>query len=379
VLLNATFSKHDSILRSIVTLSMPSGILCLVVAETFFRLVLPASQTPVTRLAPGPEGIYLYDIDGPRTGVTTVGPWARHRRSWRINNAGWRSDIDYFPAGARRRPLIAIVGDSYIDARQVEPKASIAGVLRRQMAGAAEVYGFGISGAPLSQYLQTSRYVDREFSPDVLVVMVVHNDLDESLRTFMVRRAFWQIEPSRGSFAIVPPDLGSHPWRKTAGRLLLHSALFRYAYLNLGGQGLFSAGTRADVYARLAADPRAYSQLQRDIISAIDFLVGRFQEATFAGRLLFMIDAPRADLYGGPEEFKNVVWMNEAVSAACSARGIPLLDLTEAFTESYRATGVPLSSVEDYHWDETGHRVAAEALRAFLTARRALPGQTTSR
>jgi hypothetical protein len=102
---------------------------------------------------------------------------------------------------------------------------------------------------------------------------------------------------------------------------------------------------------------------------AADFLIGHLAEESAQGGLVFMVDGPRADLYGGPARFRDTKWMNEALAESCAKRGIPLLDLTEPFAAWYRDTGERLNDDDDYHWNETGHRVAAQALARFLRER----------
>ena len=54
--------------------------------------------------------------------------------------------------------------------------------LREKLHSQFDVYGFGKSGAPLSQYLQMTRYVIKHFDPEIIVINVIRNDFDESLR-----------------------------------------------------------------------------------------------------------------------------------------------------------------------------------------------------
>ena len=44
----------------------------------------------------------------------------------------------------------------------------------------SEVYRFAISGAPLSQYLHILRHEVLKYSPDLVVINLVHNDFEQS-------------------------------------------------------------------------------------------------------------------------------------------------------------------------------------------------------
>ena len=53
----------------------------------------------------------------------------------------------------------------------------------------AEVYQFGMDGAPLSQYLHVLRREVVKYQPDIVVVPLTHNDFDESYRFLKTRYA----------------------------------------------------------------------------------------------------------------------------------------------------------------------------------------------
>ena len=76
-----------------------------------------------------------------------------HRR---VNNAGWVNDQDYEHQDVT--PLLAIIGDSYIEAMMVPYEQTVYGRLANTLEGRLRVYSFGASGAPLSQYLIWARH-----------------------------------------------------------------------------------------------------------------------------------------------------------------------------------------------------------------------------
>ena len=119
----------------------------------------------------------------------------------RTNNYGFVSNIDYDPT--KTTPLIAIIGDSYIEAAMVPYEQTGAGRLAKQLQDGARVYSFGASGAPLSQYLAYAEYVGKEFHPDVLVILVVDNDFDESLLKYKLWPGFHYFEEdAQGNYSI---------------------------------------------------------------------------------------------------------------------------------------------------------------------------------
>ena len=63
----------------------------------------------------------------------------------RVNNAGWVNDQHYRQQD--ETPLLAVIGDSYIEALMVPYDKTLYGRLARSLAGRLRVYSFGASGA----------------------------------------------------------------------------------------------------------------------------------------------------------------------------------------------------------------------------------------
>ena len=167
-------------MKSFVSITIPTLVLVVAILEAIFWTIVPASRPPQACFDRA-SNIYKF-CPGQGSGVATRGKLARSASTWRINNEGWNSPIDYQSKSERRR--IAVIGDSYIEALNVDIAESYPFLLSTALGVDYEVYSFGISGAPLSQYLNLSRYVVSEFDPDVLIFNVVHNDFEESIRKY---------------------------------------------------------------------------------------------------------------------------------------------------------------------------------------------------
>jgi len=96
-----------------------------------------------------------------------------------VNNYGFLNDQDY--SSENKSPLLAVIGDSFVEAAQVENRNTIHGILSRDSVGRGRVYSFGTSGSPLSTYLVYADYAVNVFHATELVFIVVGNDFDESL------------------------------------------------------------------------------------------------------------------------------------------------------------------------------------------------------
>jgi hypothetical protein len=174
-----------------------------------FRLVWVASDVPATafvdgvvRHAPNQSGIWRVqdEIAAPH----------------RINGQGWNSGIgDYSVARRPGVPRIAIVGDSFVEAFQVRYDRSVGERLAANLGrdgGPVEVYRFGISGAPLSQYLQIIEHEVVRYRPDWIVVVIIHNDFGESYK-FQSGRYTSSFLKLRVEAGRVTGEIPPVPWR----------------------------------------------------------------------------------------------------------------------------------------------------------------------
>jgi hypothetical protein len=336
------------------------------ILELTFTFIIPASQFPYYYYDQN-DRILRYATTEQREGVVTIGYLAQQRTRWRINKAGWNSDIDF---GETKRNLrIAVIGDSYVEALQVNVGDSLAGQLRRMVSPEIEVYDFGISGAPLSQYLQMARYARAHFNPDILVVNVVHNDFDESLCS-VKRTAGMLCLEVEGDSVREAPILPYQP--NPVLRMARHVALFRYVTVNLKliawfQQAFVSNRTNAQYNANI--DVQEVRSNESRIKQATDYVLKKLQLENEGKPVVFLIDAPRKDIYAGTLAHSNVLWLNELLRTKCREFGFDVIDLTEEFARLFEAHHVHFESEYDWHWNELGHKTAAGKLYDHLSAR----------
>ena len=93
-----------------------------------------------------------------------------------VNNDGFINDENY--AETDPRPLLAVVGDSYVEAAMVPNGKTFYRRLAEKLKQNGRVYSFGASGAPLSQYLVWAQYAAQKYRPAGLAIVVVGNDFD---------------------------------------------------------------------------------------------------------------------------------------------------------------------------------------------------------
>src|SRR5262245_41536929 len=191
----------------------------------------------VLRFLPVPTGLATVPVtaDSPVYHFTPNRDWI-FSRDWdlalanrgRSNNVGFINDQDYRKHGDN--PLLAVVGDSYVEAAMVHYPDTLQGRLAKSFEGELRVYSFAASGAPLSQYLIWARHAVKDYGASALMLNLACNDFYESLPMYNTAPGFWHYVPDSNQvlhlllFEFHPSSLR---------RLVRASALLRYLVINL--------------------------------------------------------------------------------------------------------------------------------------------------
>ncbi|MEA2954511.1 MAG: hypothetical protein QOJ96_4031 [Alphaproteobacteria bacterium] len=358
-------SRRRDLILSLAT-SVVSLVLFLALIEIVLRFLPVTSafgSVPVTSESP------IFHFAPNRPYVTSLG-WDLHSiNRGRVNNVGFVNDQDY-----RRDdplPLVAVIGDSFIEARLVPYAQTLQGHLAETLAGKFRVYSFAASGAPLSQYLIWARHAVREYGAKAVVINVVGNDYDESHAAYKVGPGFWLYAPdAAGKLTLRLTDY--HPgWLIELGR---SSALVRYVVVNLRlheaifhikalGELIF--GGPAHAQPRYAGNTEASIDAKRvsDSLAAIDAFFRDLPEVVGLSpeNVLFTVDGFRypESQRGGRGTYFDV--MRSSFLEKARALGYEAIDLDPLFIARNRETGEAFELPDDNHWNSNGHRVAAEA------------------
>lgn len=268
------------------------------------------------------------------------------------------------------KKLITVIGDSYIEAFQVDADENYPYLLKKKLKTDYEVYAFGISGAPLSQYLHISRYVNKYFNPDILIIDLVHNDFDESIYELNPQDFHWlqvSINEDDSITETIPyPNYSFqqyNPWK----RLVYKSALFRYLYLNLKVKRIHKKFMKNNIDAVEAnIKVNATKKYEKLIFKATNYLVKTIREENSEKRIVFVFDAPRNTIYNNSLNESNVLWMHEMMKTICANNNVEYIDLTSFMKENYRISKIMFNSDLDGHWNEYGHKFVADILYEYL-------------
>jgi hypothetical protein len=281
-----------------------------------------------------------------------------HKRS---NNYGYANLIDYDPKAPA--PLFAVIGDSFVEAHEVDAGKSAAELLHKAAGGRARVYSFGLSGGALPQYLAYARYAHDTFHPRGMAFVIIGNDFDESLLKYAKSPRLHHFD-ERGRLVLTDYRLAP------AKQVLRHSAFIRYVMLNMiSGYRLdqLRAWWRGQDYDRVTPEMRLRSRLP-DSKQAVDWFFARLPEMSGLrpSSIVFVVDALRPAIYseqglaaahGSYEE-----QMRDYLAEQARARGYEVIDLNPVFRSRYQREQRRFEFPTDKHWNELGHRVVAEEL-----------------
>ena len=278
----------------------------------------------------------------------------------RVNTAGWVNDQDYTRDDPR--PLIAIVGDSFIEAQMVPYAETLQGRLAAALKDKFRVYSFAASGAPLSEFPVYAGYAVREFGARAVIVVITNYDFAGSDLAFNSPAGMWLYDGATGDkqLRLVPYDPNS-----LLRQLARYSALARYLLINLRldrALGLANLiGAAAATRGAQAADPAPQTPRLAAAKGVIPLFFRDLSRLTGLSteRVLFVMDGFRypqraAAMEGGFDD-----QLRHDFVAASQANSYETVDLDPIFFARYRADRTDFEIAGDAHWNGEGHAVAA--------------------
>lgn len=293
----------------------------------------------------------------------------------RSNAQGFLADYDYDASDPR--PLIAVLGDSYMEALRVPFAKSLTGRLQAKLGNRARAYVFAQAGSPLSQYVAYARHACRSYRPERLVVSVVGNDFDESIYAHRRRNGIFHLYPSpAGGF---DDRLTPLPPAGLVERIARRSALALYLMRNVGlskvlagfGINMAQAAPHPDEYVGQTdadADPARIEEGYR----VIDWFLGALPQAACLAPhdIVIAVDAPRPPIYDSGAlaavQGSYFVQMRNRLMSEARSRGFKVVDTQPYFLAAYAADRQPFEHPTDGHWNAHGHAVVTAAVLEAL-------------
>ena len=280
-----------------------------------------------------------------------------HVNTKRINNYGYATDKKFQEKSVQTKPVISVIGDSYVEAVQVKNKDTFHAILDENFES-FDVYPIGVSGSPLSQYLAFAHYASNTFAPKLYVFLIISNDFDESFESVKKAPGFHYFDDVVGlKLMNYEPTI--------IKRLARRSAFVRYLHLDLK----LNVQLRRILGWEVTNDVIRVSQ--RDTFlefgrRANEKFLNGIKELSLNSNVIIVLDGDRAAIYSGLKE-RNAkkpvnILFNELGKSAKTIANIDVIDLHKIFRNDYAINSERFNYDYDSHWNEHGHAVAGQAL-----------------
>ena len=316
-----------------------------------------------------------------------------------INSQGMR-DRERSLAKAPGAYRVALLGDSFTEATQVDLEKTFGGLLEGRACadkGRLEALNFGVSGYGTAQELAVYRQQATRFSPDVVVlVFFAGNDLYNNVRDLNPSNAdaapYYQLEPDGSLSAEAPFARSGRPQAITRWVRNIYASVHANLRLaQVATEAYYQSGRGRAIAAQRAQIARQYGQdylewlayappgddKMRESWLVTEHLIRQFAaEVQADGRrfLLVLANAPVQVLPDAVDRrhfeqkyaLSSIDYADLRLKALAEAQGVEVVWLAEALRLVAEEQGVLLHGFDGRkgigHWNEAGHRVVADRL-----------------
>ena len=325
-----------------------------VLLEVIFR-ILPTSDSLMVKPVTNDDPILKYTEN--REVTKQIGFNFSHVNTININNYGYATDKFFQEKSIKNKPVIAVIGDSYVEALQVKNSNTFHAILDDKFEN-YDFYPFGMSGSPLSQYLAFAKFASNHFEPELYIFLIIENDFDESFGNVRKTPGFHYFDDITGLKLVeYQPSKIKQLARK--------SAFLRYLHLDLNittqlRRVFIPTSVNREINTKYG---EAFLNIGRK--ANAKFLQG-VKELSSSAQVIILLDGDRQALYSGLIDRDRNNYVNILVSelgeSAKNIANVSVIDLHNNFRDDYLKYGKKFNYDYDYHWNELGHSVAAQAL-----------------
>lgn len=303
---------------------------------------------------------------------------------------------------------VAILGDSYAEAMQVELEHTFWRVLSAKLGSCerldgkiVEVINFGVSGFGTAQELQAYRYKVRDYNPDlVLLAFLTGNDVRNNVREL-------ELDPLRPYFVLRDGKLElDDSFREEPAYRFRESILAGILYTVINDSRLMQLANRARQILKARGVAKDQQNVANKVIAreeaGLDSMVyhepehplwrkawrvtegllamlakevaddGRhFMVTTLSNGIQVDPDPEKRHAYMRAHDLDTLFYPDNRVMAIGDRYGFPVLNLAPALQRLAESEGVVLHGFANTqpgegHWNEKGHRAAGEFMANFI-------------
>mgnify|MGYP001277729732 CR=1 FL=1 len=325
-----------------------------ILLEVIFR-ILPTSESFNLQKVNIDDPILRFEEN--RDVTKQIGFNFKHVNVKHINNYGYASDKDFQKKELQTKPIIAVIGDSFVEAMEVKNKDAFHAILDKGLLS-HDVYPIGISGSPLSQYIAFSRYAEEQFSPKLYIFLIIENDFDESFKKVKNVPGFHYFnETEELTLVEFYPSI--------IRKILRKSAFVRYVYLDIKIKArINSLFKNKHISKEIQANTNMnFLKLGRE---AINKFLDNIKDLTGTSKVIILLDGDRSSIYNG-EMKRNInkpvnILYEELKELSISIQNVEIIDLHNFFLNDWIENAKKFNYDYDYHWNEHGHAVVAQIL-----------------
>lgn len=345
--------------------------------------------------------------------------WVETTNYVKINSQGFR-DREHAKTKPANTFRIAVIGDSFAEARQVPLDAAFWSVMERTVQQKAsrglniEVLNFGVGGYGTANELLTLRQRVWEYSPDVVLLAVcTYNDITDNYRPLKNADEVPYFKLENGSLVLDDSFLRSKTYRRAdsvlykgwvaahnASRLiqLLHHAQFALrtalsawkerrrlaeAQRSVDARPLNSAASvsPSKLVDLVGIQNMVYVEPQdddwREAWAVTEALIKQISDESSAHGAKFLVATITADIQVYPDgrvrqamidrlKVPDLFYPDRRLEAVCEREGIAFIDLSQPMQQAADRDKVFFhgfgKEIGNGHWNEAGHRFAGETL-----------------
>lgn len=269
-----------------------------------------------------------------------------------LNDHGFMSDQQY----AAAKPNALLIGDSYVVAQAIPQDKNLHSVLSNT-AGIGKVYGLGVLGTAISDYLAMAKWGVERYQPKALVFLLVSTDVTDSV---LPKAGGHYFKEEDGSFRLERRD---RPPLSKPVELANRTMLFRYFFDNLKFADRFRLG--AGIGKPVAASGTAMGPEDASKIREIsEFFLAELSRVFPEKQIVFVIRNNGVNrTMTEPAPLRDI----DILGSVAVEKGFAVVDLSPAFGEFELQNNRRLSfSPVDSHWNEAAQQLAAKEIAPVL-------------